>query len=61
MYVITIDEAKCTQCTECVKICPSEVYKLENGRVSVGNSDDCSRCESCLAVCAPGAIIVVEM
>lgn len=61
MYVITIDEAKCTNCGECVKICPSEVYKLENGRVVVGNSDDCSRCESCLSVCVPGAITVVEM
>ncbi len=61
MYIITIDEAKCTNCTECVKICPSEVYKLENGKVVVGSSDDCSKCESCLSVCAPMAITVVEM
>ena len=61
MYVITIDEAKCTQCGECVKICPSEVYKLENGRVVVGSADDCSNCQSCQSVCQPGAITVTEM
>ena len=61
MYVITIDEAKCTHCGECVKICPSEVYKLKDGRVIVGSADDCSNCQSCLSVCQPGAITVAEM
>ena len=61
MYVITIDEAKCTQCGECIKMCPCEVYKLENGKVTVGSTDDCSNCQSCQSVCAPVAITLVEM
>lgn len=61
MYVITIDETKCNLCGECAKICPSEVYKVEGGRVVVGNTDDCSNCQSCLSVCQPGAITVSEI
>lgn len=61
MYVITIDEAKCTNCGECVKICPSEVYKFENARVVVGNSSDCSNCQSCTSVCEPQAITVADI
>ena len=61
MYAISIDETKCTVCGECVKMCPSEVYKIENGRLVVGNADDCSNCQSCIAVCEPGAITITEM
>mgnify|MGYP001500434404 CR=1 FL=1 len=35
MYVIVIDEQKCTVCGECVKICPVEIYKLVDGRILV--------------------------
>jgi len=61
MYVITIDEAKCTNCGECIKMCPSEVYKMENNRVTAGNSGDCSGCQSCVSVCAPQAITVADV
>jgi len=61
MYVITIDESKCTRCGECVNICPSEVYKLDGDRVVVGNTADCSNCQSCTSVCEPQAITVTEV
>ncbi|MGD0260328.1 MAG: 4Fe-4S binding protein [Verrucomicrobiota bacterium] len=61
MYVIVIDEQKCKVCGECVKICPVEIYKLEGDRVSVGNSDECSGCQSCLSVCEAQAIIISEV
>jgi NAD-dependent dihydropyrimidine dehydrogenase PreA subunit len=61
MYVITVDGTKCTVCGECVKMCPSEVYKIENGRLIVGNADDCSFCQSCISVCVPNAITVTEI
>ena len=61
MYVITIDETKCTNCGECANVCPVEVYKREGERVVVGNTNDCSNCQSCISVCEPQAITIVEM
>ena len=61
MYVIVIDETKCTNCGECVNMCPSEVYKREGDRVVVGNTEDCSNCQSCTSVCEPQAITISEV
>ena len=61
MYVIVIDETKCTNCGECVKICPSEVYQLQGAQVVAANSVDCSGCQSCISVCEPQAIIVSDV
>ena len=61
MYSIVIDETKCTVCGECVGVCPGEVYKLEDGRLVVGNSNDCSNCQSCVSVCEPQAITITEI
>jgi ferredoxin len=61
MYVIVIDEAKCTVCGEGVKICPVEIYKLEDNRIIVGNTDECSNCQSCTSVCEPQAITISEV
>ena len=61
MYVIVLDEQKCKVCGECVKICPVEIYKVEGDRVSVGNSDECSGCLSCVSVCEAQAIIISEV
>jgi NAD-dependent dihydropyrimidine dehydrogenase PreA subunit len=61
MYIITVDEQKCQVCGECVSICPVEIYKLEGGRLIVGNSDECSGCQSCAAVCESQAITIAEI
>jgi NAD-dependent dihydropyrimidine dehydrogenase PreA subunit len=61
MYIISIDEQKCTVCGECTKICPVEIYKQEGERIVVGNSDECSGCQSCISVCEPQAINVSEI
>jgi NAD-dependent dihydropyrimidine dehydrogenase PreA subunit len=61
MYVIVIDEQKCTVCGECVKICPVEIYKLVDGRIVVGGTEECSNCQSCVSVCEPQAITISEI
>ena len=67
MYVIVIDEKKCTGCGECVNICPSEIYKFDGQlpgggqRVVVGDTSECSNCESCISVCQPQAITISEV
>ncbi len=61
MYLIVIDETKCTVCGECVNICPNDVYKLENGRVIAANTSDCSNCQSCISMCEPQAITISDV
>lgn len=61
MYVITLDEAKCKICGECVSICPVEIYKREDERIVVGSSDECSGCQSCVSVCESQAITIAEV
>jgi len=48
-------------CGECVKMCPVEIYKLEDGRIVVGSSDECSNCQSCISVCEVQAITISEV
>jgi NAD-dependent dihydropyrimidine dehydrogenase PreA subunit len=59
MYVVTVDEELCTGCGECVKGCPAEIFKLENGKC-VASNDECLGCQSCVTVCPAGAIKVEE-
>ncbi len=61
MFVITVDEKLCKVCGECVSICPVEIYKIEDGRLVVGNTDECSNCQSCVSVCENQAITITEV
>lgn len=61
MYIISVDEQKCTVCGECVAMCPVEIYKVEDGHLIVGDSSECSYCQSCISVCAPQAITIAEV
>lgn len=61
MYVITIDNEKCQGCGECVQICPSEVYQLEDGHAVAVNAAECGGCQSCVSVCQSEAIKVEDI
>ncbi len=61
MYIITIDDQKCTVCGECSTVCPVEIYRVEDGRLILGDTGECSYCQSCISVCAPGAISISEI
>ena len=38
-------------CGECVDVCPTDVYELQNEKSVVVNEDECLGCESCIEVC----------
>ncbi len=61
MFVIFLDETKCKVCGECVTICPVEIYKQDGQRIVVGNTDECSNCQSCVSVCENQAITITEV
>ncbi len=56
MVNIEIDLDKCDGCGECVDICSSEVYEMQNDKSVVINPDECIECCSCVEVCSTEAI-----
>ncbi len=45
-----IDKVKCTECDECVEICPSDAVK------EYSITEECTYCSLCLDVCRPNAL-----
>jgi len=61
MYMVTVDDAKCEGCEECVNVCPNEVFKMVDGKSDPYQTAECVFCESCLSVCPTNAIVIKEM
>jgi NAD-dependent dihydropyrimidine dehydrogenase PreA subunit len=61
MYQIDVDEEKCIGCGECVEVCPSDVYEIQDEKSVVVNEEECVGCESYLDVCEQEAITLSEI
>jgi NAD-dependent dihydropyrimidine dehydrogenase PreA subunit len=61
MYKIDVDVEKCIGCGECVEICPTEVYELQDEKAVPVNDEECVGCESCVEACEQEAITVEEI
>lgn len=59
-FMATIEAEKCTGCEECVDVCPTEVFQMQDGKSIVAEGDECLGCESCVEVCEADAITVEE-
>jgi NAD-dependent dihydropyrimidine dehydrogenase PreA subunit len=57
---VTVDTDKCTGCSECVDVCPVEVFEMQDNKAAVVNGEECLGCESCVEVCESSAITVEE-
>ena len=57
---VVIDEKSCTQCGLCAKICPSEVLRMDGGKLQVSDKSPfgCIACGHCMMTCPKGAISV---
>ena len=57
---IKVDWNKCTQCSACVSICPTNALYIKDRRtMEVGfDSEKCIACELCIRPCPPRAIEV---
>ncbi|MBU1086635.1 MAG: 4Fe-4S binding protein [Candidatus Omnitrophica bacterium] len=54
------DEDKCTHCTECVTICPTQAFGLDRKIMKLEfDKNKCIACGLCLNVCPYGAIQIV--
>ena len=46
-----IDTLACTGCTLCEKVCPVDLFRLADGRMTLAYPGDCC---NCLQICLPG-------
>ena len=60
--VVTLqhDSKKCTGCLKCLEVCPHQVFKPLNGKVTIADRDSCMECGACQRNCPFGAIRVEE-
>jgi NAD-dependent dihydropyrimidine dehydrogenase PreA subunit len=58
---VEVDTDKCTGCEECVNVCPTGVFELQDEKSTVVAEEECLGCESCIEVCEAGAITVTEV
>ncbi|HLA50257.1 MAG TPA: 4Fe-4S binding protein, partial [Thermodesulfovibrionia bacterium] len=55
MYLVNVDHGKCDGCEECSNICPSEVFKIVDGKSDPYQASDCAYCLSCVEACPNSA------
>jgi len=54
---VEIDLDLCSGVGQCVESCPSDVYKVEDGKVDAESIAECIGCAACQDVCPNGAIL----
>jgi len=49
-HSVTLDEEKCKGCTNCIKRCPTEAIRVQNGKAKI-IKERCIDCGECIRVC----------
>ena len=58
--IISIDEAKCTGCGQCIPDCPEGALQLIGGKARLVSDLFCDGLGACIGTCPEGAISIVE-
>ena len=59
MYPI-VDPEKCSGCGNCVEVCPSAIYQIEDGKSIPLKPEDCIECWACVNECPEESIQLYE-
>ncbi len=60
-FEVMVDAEKCKGCEECIEICTTKVFEMQEGKSVPVNVIDCLGCGSCVEVCKEKAITVKEL
>src|SRR3990172_320515 len=55
---VEIDLSRCDGCRICVKLCPTNVFEMREGKAIAARDDACIGCDLCAGECPPRAITV---
>jgi len=58
-HAIKVDKQKCIGCTHCMKACPTEAIRIENGVAAI-HDQRCVDCGNCLRACPVNAFYVEQ-
>ena len=57
-HSVRIDKRKCVGCTNCIKNCPTETIRVQNGKAYMID-ERCIDCGMCLSSCPHNAMVAV--
>jgi ferredoxin len=60
VYLVYVEATRCDACGECVRYCPTDVYRLHL-TASADRPQNCLGCGTCMAVCHTDAIVITEI
>ncbi|PQP88969.1 4Fe-4S dicluster domain-containing protein [Paenibacillus sp. AR247] len=49
---------RCIGCSICVKVCPTNVFDMQDGQLVIARQEDCQTCFMCEAYCPVDALYV---
>ena len=55
---LKLNSELCNGCRMCTIVCPHAVFKIENKKAQIVDSNDCMECGACALNCQTGAISV---
>ena len=55
---LKLDPSRCGGCGMCVEVCPHSVFRIENRKAYIVDSDLCMECGACAKNCAANALTV---
>lgn len=57
---VAVDQASCTGCSLCVRICPADAFEFIDKKSRVRELMECMGCGDCVAMCPESAISLVR-
>ena len=60
-FEVMVDAEKCKGCEECIEICATKVFEIQEGKSVPVNTKECLGCGSCVDICKEKAITVKEL
>jgi NAD-dependent dihydropyrimidine dehydrogenase PreA subunit len=55
---LTLDQSRCGGCGLCAEVCPHLVFRIQNHKAHIVDSDLCMECGACAKNCAAKAVTV---